>query len=104
MGRYRAGRWLRLTHAFFAVSADGMGEGAGNEERIMQPRKSLWIKFGRFCSQVGKDERGQSMVEYSLLLAFVCLAGAAPFIGMVPNTTTLWSIPNTPQATANPIR
>src|SRR5258708_24328033 len=101
MGRYKAGRWLRLTHPLCAVSADGMGEGAGNEERIMQPRKSLWIKFGRFCSQVGKDERGQDMVEYSLLLAFVCLAGAAAFIGRGQNTTTHLSIAASRLAAAN---
>src|SRR5258708_7988101 len=94
MGWYKAGGWLRLTRPFFALSGDGMVEGARNEEKIMQPRKSLWIQFGRFCSQVGKDERGQDMVEYSLLLAFVCLAGAAAFIGLGQKTTTLWSIAN----------
>jgi len=101
MGRHKAGWWLRPTHPLFALSADGMVEGAGNEEKIMQPRKSLWIQFGRFCSQVGKDERGQDMVEYSLLLAFVCLAGAAAFIGMGQNTTALWTIVNTRLASAN---
>jgi twitching motility protein PilU len=30
----------------------------------------------------GKDERGQDIVEYTLLLAFVALAGAAAYIGM----------------------
>ena len=58
----------------------------------MKPRKSWWVQFGRFWSQVARDELGQDMVEYSLLLAFICLVGAAAFIGMGQNTTTLWSI------------
>ena len=28
-----------------------------------------------------KDEHGQDLIEYTLLLAFVCLASAAPVIG-----------------------
>jgi len=41
-----------------------------------------------------KDEAGQDLVEYSLLLAFIALAGAAIFIGMNPLTQSLWSIAN----------
>jgi Flp pilus assembly pilin Flp len=48
-----------------------------------------------------EDERGQDLVEYSLLLAFVCLAGAAFFIGLGSNTRTLWSIVNNRLAAAN---
>jgi Flp pilus assembly pilin Flp len=39
-------------------------------------------------------EEGQDMVEYSLLLAFVCLAGAAAFIGISGSTSGLWSSVN----------
>jgi Flp pilus assembly pilin Flp len=48
-----------------------------------------------------EDERGQDMVEYSLLLAFVCLSGAAFFIGVGASTRTLWGIVNTRLAAAN---
>ena len=41
-----------------------------------------------------KDDAGQDLVEYSLLLAFIALAGAAIFIGMNPLTQSLWSIAN----------
>ena len=37
---------------------------------------------------------GQDLVEYSLLLAFIALAGAASIIGMGPLTTSIWSIVN----------
>ena len=47
------------------------------------------------------DERGQDMVEYSLLLAFVALSGAALFIGMGASTRTLWGIVNNRLAAAN---
>jgi Flp pilus assembly pilin Flp len=47
------------------------------------------------------DDRGQDLVEYSLLLAFVCLAGAAMYIGMGNATNTIWSTVNARMAAAN---
>ena len=52
---------------------------------------------GRFW----RDEGGQDLVEYSLLLAFVCLSGAAMFIGMGRNVNGIWSIVNSRMAAAN---
>ena len=49
----------------------------------MQPQMSSWKKFWQ-------DEQGQDMVEYSLLLAFVCLASAALFIGVGQNVAAIW--------------
>ncbi len=46
-------------------------------------------------------ERGQDLVEYSLLLAFVCLAGAALFIGMRDTTSSLWGTVNNRLAANN---
>jgi Flp pilus assembly pilin Flp len=54
----------------------------------------MWRTFVR-------DEQGQDLVEYSLLLAFVCLAGAAMFIGMGQTTAGLWTVVNTRLAAAN---
>ena len=54
-----------------------------------------------FWKEFWKDERGQDMVEYSLLLAFVALVGLAAFIGMGQTTSGLWSIVNTRLAAAN---
>ena len=48
-----------------------------------------------------EDDRGQDLLEYSLLLAFVALSGAALFIGMGRTTSTLWGIVNTRLAAAN---
>ena len=48
-----------------------------------------------------EDDRGQDLVEYSLLLAFVALAGAALFIGMGSTTKTLWGIVNSRLAAAS---
>jgi Flp pilus assembly pilin Flp len=49
----------------------------------------------------GKDERGQDIVEYTLLLAFVALVGAAAYIGMSRSTNTLWGVMNSRLAAAN---
>ena len=48
-----------------------------------------------------KDERGQDLVEYALILAFVALAGAAAYIGMSASTNGLWSVVNSRMASAN---
>jgi len=37
---------------------------------------------------------GQDVIEYSLLLAFICLSGAAAIIGMGANISILWSVAN----------
>ncbi len=41
------------------------------------------------------DEHGQDLVEYSLLLAFICLAGAATYISLGGHVNKLWQIVNT---------
>ena len=46
-------------------------------------------------------EDGQDLVEYSLLLAFVCLVGAAMYMGIATSTTSIWSIVNSRLAAAN---
>ena len=56
---------------------------------------SLWRRS--FLS----DESGQDLIEYSLLLAFIALAGAAALIGMGGLTGGLWSTANSRLAAAN---
>jgi Flp pilus assembly pilin Flp len=48
-----------------------------------------------------KDETAQDLIEYSLLLAFIALAGAAAYLGMSSSTNTLWSVANSRLAAAN---
>jgi len=52
-------------------------------------------------ARILRDEQGQDLVEYSLLLAFVCLVGAAMFIGMGQTTAGLWTTVNSRLAAAN---
>jgi Flp pilus assembly pilin Flp len=40
------------------------------------------------------EEEGQDLVEYTLLLAFVCLASAALFIGAGQSLQGIWSDAN----------
>ncbi len=42
-----------------------------------------------------QDQRGQDLVEYSLLMAFVCLVGAATYLGMTNSIGGLWNVTNT---------
>jgi len=48
-----------------------------------------------------KDESGQDLIEYTLLLAFVALASAALFIGAGSSVQGIWSITNSQLAAAN---
>jgi Flp pilus assembly pilin Flp len=45
--------------------------------------KQLFLRFVR-------EEEGQDLVEYTLLLAFVCLASAALFIGAGKSMASIW--------------
>jgi Flp pilus assembly pilin Flp len=53
--------------------------------------KSLIAKhFSNFV----RDEQGQDLIEYTLLLAFVALASAALFISAGTSVNTIWSVAN----------
>ena len=47
-----------------------------------------------------KDERGQDLVEYTLLLAFVAIASAALFITAGGSISNIWNVANTTLAEA----
>ncbi|MCE5307148.1 MAG: hypothetical protein LLG20_05865 [Acidobacteriales bacterium] len=48
----------------------------------------------RIWKTLWKQEEGQDLIEYTLLLAFVCLAAAALFIGSGATISGIWSISN----------
>ncbi len=48
-----------------------------------------------------KDEQGQDMIEYTLLVAFVALASAALYIGAGNQIKGIWSAANTQLTSAN---
>jgi Flp pilus assembly pilin Flp len=48
-----------------------------------------------------REEQGQDLVEYTLLLAFVALASAALFIGAGASISSIWGTANTVLANAN---
>ena len=49
--------------------------------------KEIILRFWR-------DEQGQDLIEYSLLLAFVCLASAALFINSGAQLNGIWATAN----------
>jgi Flp pilus assembly pilin Flp len=44
----------------------------------------------QFILRFVREEKGQDLVEYTLLLAFVCLASAALFIGAGKSMASIW--------------
>jgi Flp pilus assembly pilin Flp len=44
-----------------------------------------------FVRNFVKEEDGQDLIEYSLLLAFIALASAALFSGAGTSVSTIWS-------------
>lgn len=57
------------------------------KERSIDCMKEMLVRFLR-------DQEGQDMVEYTLLLAFVCLASAALFIGAGKQISGIWLTTN----------
>jgi len=49
--------------------------------------KNMIVRFVR-------DDQGQDLVEYTLLLAFVCLASAAMFINAGTSISGIWNVAN----------
>ena len=60
---------------------------AGDPKGVEGKEMRRWKLFYR-------DESGQDMVEYSLLMAFVCLASAAMFIGVGKTVASIWATTN----------
>jgi len=50
-----------------------------------------------------RDEQGQDLVEYTLLLAFVCLASAALFINAGNSLAGIWTQSNVVVSNANSV-
>ena len=47
-----------------------------------------------------RDEQGQDLIEYTLLLAFVALASAALFVSTGGSVSAIWGASSTTMATA----
>jgi Flp pilus assembly pilin Flp len=54
-----------------------------------------------FLKNFLRDEQGQDLVEYTLLLAFVALASAALFIGAGAQVSGIWTTANSRLVAAN---
>lgn len=48
-----------------------------------------------FINNFVRDEQGQDLIEYTLLLAFVALASAALFISSGQSVSTIWGAAST---------
>ncbi len=48
-----------------------------------------------------KEEQAQDLIEYTLLLAFVCLATSALFVSSGGSLSGIWTSANSDLATAN---
>ncbi|MGA3017460.1 MAG: Flp family type IVb pilin [Bryobacteraceae bacterium] len=53
-----------------------------------------------FLRNFWKDEQGQDLIEYTLLMAFVALASAALFLGAGGSINKIWKISNQQLANA----
>ncbi len=48
-----------------------------------------------------KDDQGQDLIEYTLLLAFVCIATVALFVSSGGSLAGIWTSANSDLASAN---
>ena len=51
-------------------------------------------------SNLWRDEDGQDLIEYTLLMAFLTMASAALFIGAGSSVSKIWSVSNSTLSTA----
>jgi Flp pilus assembly pilin Flp len=54
-----------------------------------------------FVRNFWKDEQGQDLIEYTLLMAFVALASAALFMGAGGSIKGIWTTVNSQLTAAN---
>lgn len=54
-----------------------------------------------FVRNFWRDEQGQDLIEYTLLLAFVALASAALFMGAGGSISGIWTTVNSQLTSAN---
>lgn len=54
-----------------------------------------------FIKGLCREEQGQDLIEYTLLMAFVALASAALFIGAGGSVKGIWSTTNSQLTAAN---
>lgn len=54
-----------------------------------------------FMMNFVKDEQGQDLIEYTLLLAFVALASAALFMNAGTSVQGIWSVTSTKLSAAS---
>jgi Flp pilus assembly pilin Flp len=57
----------------------------------------------RLLTDFVRGEQGQDLIEYTLLLAFVCLVGAAIFIPVGNTVAGVWNSTNTVVSEANSV-
>ncbi len=65
------------------------GEGVGKNRIMSMLRRFL------------KDEQGQDLIEYTLLVAFICLASAAIFVDTGGSMSGIWGVASTQLSSAN---
>jgi len=54
-----------------------------------------------FLQRFWKEEQGQDLIEYTLLMAFVALASAALFLGAGGSIKGIWQVTNNQLVQAN---
>ena len=97
-----------------SLASDGEGSGrdrvitrSNRDRRITQPqfRKKTKeeedkTKMKNFIMRFLKDEEGQDLIEYTLLMAFIALASAAIFISAGSSVNKIWTTASTQLSSA----
>jgi Flp pilus assembly pilin Flp len=67
----------------------------------MELTSAIKIAVLNFLPDFWREEKGQDLIEYTLLMAFVALASAALFTGAGRSVKGIWTTANTQLAAAN---
>jgi Flp pilus assembly pilin Flp len=59
-----------------------------DKPNTVQPKGETWMKA--FLTRFWREESGQDLIEYTLLLAFIALASASLFVSAGGSVSAIW--------------
>jgi Flp pilus assembly pilin Flp len=75
--------------------------GRGNHDLRIKDKRNGEKTMKNIITNFIRDEQGQDLIEYTLLLAFVALASAALFVNAGTSVSGVWTTANSRLAAAS---
>src|SRR6185369_2791755 len=102
-GEHQPGFRGRRRDELTSVLQDRRNQRSCRPSRLLRSKQKLGRNnfMKTLINNFVRDEQGQDLIEYTLLLAFVCLASAALFISAGGSVAGIWNATNSRLTAAN---